>query len=85
MELDNILSASVPLPLLRSVRPLFSSSAELPRNRNDSGHDDTSNQGVGAPVRRLRVPTTGWRPDVLGVTVAGWLDMVIASLSVLGS
>lgn len=52
---------------------MFSPGAELPRNRNDSGHDDTSDQGVGAPVRRLRVPTTGWGPDVLGVTVAGWV------------
>lgn len=67
----NILSACVPLPLLGPVRPLFSLGAELPRNGHDAGHDDTSDQGVAAPVGRLRVPTTGWGPDVLGVTIAG--------------
>jgi hypothetical protein len=53
------------------VRPLFSLGAELPRNGHDAGHDDTSDQGVAAPVGRLRVPTTSWGPDVLGVTIAG--------------
>lgn len=67
----NVLSAGVPLPLLGPVCPLFSLSAELPRNGHDAGHDDTSDQGVAAPVGRLRVPTTGWGPDVLGVTIAG--------------
>ena len=64
---------------------MFSPGAELPRNRNDSGHDDTSDQGVDAPVRRLRVPTTGWGPDVLRVTVVKSVLGTVASLSVLGS
>jgi len=67
------------------VRPLLSLSAELPSNGHNASHDDTSNQSVGAPVGRLRVPTTGWGPDVLGVTVVKSVLGTVASLSVLGS
>lgn len=63
------------------MRPLFSLGAELPSNGHDTGHDDTSNQGVAAPVGGLRVPTTGWGPDMLRVTVVGYgLDTVASFL-----
>lgn len=59
----------MPLPRLRLVRPSFPVGAELPRNGDDAEHGGAGDERVGAPVGRLGVPTTGRRPDVLGVTV----------------
>lgn len=51
------------------MRPGFSLGAELPGHGDDAGHDDAGNYSVAPPVGRLRVPTTGRGPDVLGVAV----------------
>jgi hypothetical protein len=51
---------------LVSVLPLR---ADAPHHGCESKHDTHDNSGVGLPVLGLSVPTTGGRPDVLGVPV----------------
>jgi hypothetical protein len=51
---------------LVSVLPLR---ADAPHHGCESKHDTHDNSGVGLPVLWLSVPTTGGRPDVLGVPV----------------
>jgi hypothetical protein len=51
---------------LVSVLPLC---ADTPGHSCDSKHDTHNNSSVCLPVLRLSVPTTGGRPDVLGVPV----------------
>lgn len=45
--------------------------AEPPGQSSDSGHGKAENEGVGLPVGGLGVPTTGRRPDVLGISADG--------------
>lgn len=64
----HIPSARVPLAGLGLLCPALAVGAKLPGNGDDAEDDSASNQRVAAPVGRLSVPTTGRRPDVLGVT-----------------
>lgn len=64
---NRVLSARVPFPRLRLARPSLTLGAELPGDGDNGRHDDTGNDRVSLPVRRLSVPATGRRPDVLGV------------------
>lgn len=41
--------------------------ADLPYYAGDAEHGGAEDEGVPLPVRRLGVPATGGRPDVLGV------------------
>ena len=50
--------------------------ADAPHQSCDSKHDTHDNSGVCLPVLRLSVPTTGGRPDVLGVPVVAMLSAI---------
>lgn len=67
----NVLSAGEEPALLRHHVAHLLLGADLPDNGNNTGHDGTDDGGVTLPVRGLGVPTTGRRPDVLGVAIVG--------------
>jgi hypothetical protein len=50
---------------------VFPLGAQLPHQGRDAEDDDAEDGRVGLPVGRLRIPTTGRRPDVLGVAKGG--------------
>jgi hypothetical protein len=57
--------------LLGHLVAVFPVGAQLPHHGRDAEDDDAEDGRVGLPVGRLRVPTTGRRPDVLGVARRG--------------
>lgn len=63
----DVLSAGKERVLLGHDISVLPFGAELPRAGHDAQHDDTRDGRVGPPIGRLRVPTTGRRPDVLGI------------------
>jgi hypothetical protein len=65
----HVLSARVPAPGLGPARPRLPLGAKVPRHGHNRRHDGARDDGVALPVGRLRVPTTGRRPDVLGVPI----------------
>lgn len=66
--MDAIPSAWVEAALLREFRSELVPCAISECNRCDAEDDETHDGRVGLPVGGLCVPTTGRRPDVLGVT-----------------
>ncbi len=50
--------------------PVFPLSAHVPRESRDAEDDEAEDGRVGLPVFRLRIPTTGRRPDVLGIAAS---------------
>ena len=64
---EHVLSTRVPAPGFRLVHKLLPFRAEPPRHGHNAEQDRTGDERVRPPVRRLRVPATGRRPDVLGV------------------
>jgi hypothetical protein len=62
-----VLSAREESVLLRHLVAVFSVGAEPPGHADNADEDGAHDEGVGFPVRGLRIPTTGRRPDVLGV------------------
>lgn len=66
----HILSTRVPFTRLGFVCPILTVRAKLPGNGDNAKDNGTGNDGVASPVSRLSIPTTGRRPDVLGVTVS---------------
>lgn len=50
---------------------VFAVGAEGPCQSGDAGNGEAHDGRVGLPVCGLRIPTTGWRPDVLGVPARG--------------
>lgn len=67
----NALSAWIEAISLGHPVPEFFVGAQLPRQSGDAEDDETKDGRVGLPVGRLRVPTTGRRPDVLGIASEG--------------
>lgn len=54
---------------------VLSVGAQLPHQGCDTEDDDAEDGRVGLPVGRLRIPTTGRRPDVLRITRRGGLSV----------
>lgn len=65
----NILSAWVETSWLGHLVTELPLGAQVPDHSSDAKDADTENGRVGLPVGRLGVPTTGRRPDVLGIPV----------------
>jgi hypothetical protein len=62
-----VLSAREESVLLRHLVAVFSVGTEPPGHADNADEDGAHDECVGFPVRGLRIPTTGRRPDVLGV------------------
>jgi hypothetical protein len=66
----DVLSAGEEAAWLGHLMPVLAVGAQFPCQTGDSEDDEGEDGSVGLPVGRLSVPTTGRRPDVLGVSVA---------------
>lgn len=70
-----LMTRYLPSAGVKSVRPghlsvtLFSFGANSQRDSSEPDNDCSYNCGIGFPVRRVRVPATGRRPDVFRVAV----------------
>jgi hypothetical protein len=67
----DVLSAGVESAGLGHLISDLALGAQLPGQRGDAKDDETEGGSVGLPVGRLGVPTTGRRPNVLGVPGIG--------------
>jgi hypothetical protein len=66
---EDILSAGEETALLWELCSRLSLSADAPCEGDNADDCSAHNGSVGLPVLWLGVPTTGWRPDVLWVSV----------------
>ena len=69
MNRVNILSAWVETTRLGHLVSELPLGTQVPNKSCDAENNGAEDGSVGLPVGRLGVPTTGWRPDVLGVAV----------------
>ena len=67
----HVLSARIEATCFGHLMAVLSVGAQLPHQGCDTEDDDAEDGRVGLPVGRLRIPTTGRRPDVLGVARRG--------------
>lgn len=82
MVMDS-LSAGEESARLGHLVAMFPLSAETPSHSSNADKDGTHHCSVCSPVRRLRVPASGGRPDFLGVT-AGAHGQCLARIEVAG-
>ncbi len=68
-EILGVLSAGEERALTGHDVALLGIGAQLPGCGDKAEHDEAHDGGVLPPVRRLAVPATGRRPDVLGVAI----------------
>src|SRR4051794_23679719 len=64
---ENALSARSEAPRLGHLVSVLEFGAELPGGSGYAEDEKASKRRVALPISRLGIPTTGWRPDVLGV------------------
>ena len=67
----DVLSAGEEPALLRHLVAVLALCGNTPGHADDADKDEANDGSVALPVGGLRIPTTGWRPDVLGVPVCG--------------
>jgi hypothetical protein len=67
----DVLSAGEEAALLGHLVAVLALRGYGPGHADDAGEDEADDGGVALPVGGLRIPTTGRRPDVLGVPVRG--------------
>ena len=73
-------SSSHSVTYLRHPISMLSVRAHAPRHRDYTEHDRAHDGGVGFPIRGLRVPASGGRPDVFGVAMRElWLAIGLLS------
>lgn len=60
-------SAGIESALFWHLCPVFVLGAVIEGHGGESEDNSTHDEGVGFPIRRLSIPTTSGRPDVLGV------------------
>lgn len=68
---SDVQSAGEEAALLGHLVAEFTVCGNGPGEPDDADKNEAHNSGVALPVARLRVPTTGGRPDVLGVPGCG--------------
>ena len=69
MRYDDVLPTWIEPALLGHLVSEFAVGAQPPGKSGYSEDEGSENDGVDLPVRRLGVPATGWRPDVLGIAI----------------
>src|SRR5262249_33713521 len=77
IDKDHVLSAWIESARLWHPISLLQVAADLEYDGANAQHDRSQDGRVRLPVRRLRVPTTRWRPDVFWIAICLWVSWLL--------
>jgi hypothetical protein len=80
LEMNYVLPTWKEPSLFRELCPNFPLSAQLPHHRRDTDNHHTKDRSICFPVSRLGVPSSGWGPDVFGVSAVLRLEFSLSEL-----